>query len=53
MQKTPNDALDRLDVAGFKAAQKTPLILILNFPPEEAPERTLRPRFDANDFLKI
>ena len=30
MQKTPNDALDRLDVAGFKAAQKTPLILILD-----------------------
>ena len=27
----------------------TPLILILNFPPEEAPERTLLPRFDANE----
>ncbi len=30
MQKTPNDALDRLDVAAFKAAAKTPLILILD-----------------------
>ena len=30
MQKTPNDALDRLDVAGFKAATKTPLIIILD-----------------------
>ena len=30
MQKTTNEALERLDVAGFKAAQKTPLILILD-----------------------
>ena len=30
MQKTPNEALKRLDVAGFKAAHKTPLILILD-----------------------
>ena len=30
MQKTPNEALDRLDIAGFKAASKTPLILILD-----------------------
>lgn len=30
MQKTPNDALERLDVAAFKAAPKTPLILILD-----------------------
>ncbi|NQV62332.1 MAG: RNA methyltransferase [Cryomorphaceae bacterium] len=30
MQKTTNKALERLDVAGFKAAQKTPLILILD-----------------------
>jgi len=30
MQKTPNDALDRLDVAAFKAAPKTPLIIVLD-----------------------
>jgi 23S rRNA (guanosine2251-2'-O)-methyltransferase len=30
MQKTPNEALERLDVAGFKAAHKTPLIIVLD-----------------------
>lgn len=30
MQKKPNEALNRLDVAAFKAAPKTPLILILD-----------------------
>ena len=30
MQKTPNEALKRLDIAGFKAAHKTPLIIVLD-----------------------